>query len=160
MTINHRLFIASAAAVAFAAMTTIAAAQPADLGWGGPGVMGPSMYSRICSPGAAGFAEWHTGRMERLVKLTAAQRGKLDELRVASRKALDEMRSACPTQFPGTAIGRMAAMEKRLDAMLAAVKTMRPAVEAFYATLNDEQKTRLDTSEGTGRFWRWYDRRG
>jgi hypothetical protein len=42
--------------------------------------------------------------------------------------------------------------------MLAAVKSMRPAMEAFYATLNDEQKARFDTSAGAGRFWRWHDR--
>ena len=45
-------------------------------------------------------------------------------------------------------------MEKRLDAMLQAVKTIRPALDAFYATLSDDQKARLDTPLGRIRFWR------
>jgi hypothetical protein len=53
--------------------------------------------------------------------------------------------------------GRMELMEKRLDAMLQAVKIVRPAFDSFYASLTDEQKTRLNTSSGPGRFWRWRD---
>jgi hypothetical protein len=49
-------------------------------------------------------------------------------------------------------------MEKRMDTMLQAIRTMRPALEAFYATLSDEQKARLDSNYGHGRFWRWRDR--
>ena len=36
-------------------------------------------------------------------------------------------------------------MEKRAEAMLAAIKIVRPALEAFYATLTDQQKARLDS---------------
>jgi hypothetical protein len=49
-------------------------------------------------------------------------------------------------------------VEKQLEAMLQAVKTVRPAFDAFYASLNDEQKGRLDTlSPGHwgSRMWRW-----
>jgi hypothetical protein len=43
-------------------------------------------------------------------------------------------------------------MEKRLDAMLQAVKTVRPAFESFYASLDDQQKARLDAGrQGGGR---------
>jgi len=64
------------------------------------------------------------------------------------------MRSACPVEVPATAIGRMEAMEKRMDAMLQSIKIVRPALEAFYATLSDEQRVRLDTAPERGRFWR------
>jgi hypothetical protein len=33
------------------------------------------------------------------------------------------MRAACPADVPTTMVGRMEAMEKRLDAMLHAIKT-------------------------------------
>lgn len=49
-------------------------------------------------------------------------------------------------------------MEKRLDAMSQAVKTVRPTFEAFYATLSDEQKAKLDSGFHRGRLWRWRDR--
>ena len=51
-------------------------------------------------------------------------------------------------------VGRMEAMEKRLDAMLQAVKAVRPALDAFYATLSDQQKADLDAGS---RFGRWRD---
>ena len=109
----------------------------------------------MCSPRAIGFAEWRIDRLERLLKLTEAQRPKFDELKTASSKTIEAMRAACPTETPKTALDQMAIMEKRLDAMLAAVKTMRPPMEAFYATLDDQQKKRLDSGIGSGQFWRW-----
>ena len=33
-----------------------------------------------------------------------------------------------------------------MDTMLQAIRTMRPALEAFYATLSDEQKARLNSN--------------
>jgi hypothetical protein len=45
-------------------------------------------------------------------------------------------------------------MEKRMDAMLQSVKTIRLPLEAFYATISDEQKARLDSPPRRGRFWR------
>ena len=68
------------------------------------------------------------------------------------------MCNACLTDVPETIIGRTEAMEKRMDTMLQAVRTMRPELEAFYATLSDEQKIRLDSNYGRGRFGRWRDR--
>ena len=35
-------------------------------------------------------------------------------------------------------------MEQRIDAMLQAIGTLRPALAKFYAALNDEQKARLN----------------
>ena len=109
----------------------------------------------MCGPAAAGFAEWRIAQIEQVIKLTDTQRVKFDELKTASSKAADAMRSACPTDFPRTVVDRMAIMEKRADAMLQAIKTVRPAMEAFYATLSDEQKARLDSDTARGRFWHW-----
>ena len=53
------------------------------------------------------------------------------------------MAAACPREFPASATGRLETMEKRLEAMLTAIKIVRPAFDAFYATLNDEQKARI-----------------
>ena len=164
-----RRFILLASVLASFSVAEIARAQPLGMGmrgWGsgqdvmGPGsIMGPGMmrYGRVdlmCSPAAAGFVGWRIDRIERSIKPTEAQRGKFDELKAASNKASETMRAACPTEAATTAPGRMSAMEKRLDAMLQAVKTIRPALDAFYATLSDDQKARLDTPLGRIRFWR------
>ena len=164
MITNRRL--ALIASVAFALATTVATAQ-AQMGGGmGPGMMmGPGMWDRgmmgrMCGPSAAGFAEWRTDRLEQLLKPTDAQKAKFDEFKAASQKAAETMRAACPTSIPLTMTGRMESMEKRTDAMLQAVKTVRPALDAFYATLNDDQKALLDSGAGRHRhrFWRWRDR--
>jgi LTXXQ motif family protein len=68
------------------------------------------------------------------------------------------MRNACQTEAPETIVGRTEAMEKRMDTMLQSIRTMRPALEAFYAKLSEEQKPRLDSNYGRGRFGRWRDR--
>jgi LTXXQ motif family protein len=151
------------AAIALASLNLTIAAEAQPFGPGGPGhMMGPGMmdrqlFGRTCGPRSAGFAQWRLDRIERVIKPTEAQRAKFDEFKAASNKAAEAMRAACPTDVPTTIVGRMEAMEKRLDTMLQAVKTVRPTLEAFYATLSDEQKDNLNSSGG-GRFWHWRDR--
>ena len=122
------------------------AAQPGSGMMMGPG-MGSGMMGRaMCSPRAAGFAEWRIERIERAVQPTEAQRGAFNDLKAASAKAVETMAAACPRDVPQTATAR-------LEAMLAAVKTVRPAFDAFYASLTSEQKTSLDRVGP--RHWRW-----
>ena len=160
---SRRITLIASAAFAVATLVGVANAQPYGPGtMMGPGMMGPGMMGRggfglMCNPAAAGFAEWRIDRLEQVIKPTDAQRSKFDELKTASNNAADIMRDACPTDFPKTAVARMEVMEKHADAMLQAIKTVRPAMEAFYATLSDEQKTKLDSNTGRGRFWRWRD---
>ena len=155
---NRRITLIASTAFALAALVAAADAQPYGPGtMMGPGMMGRGAFGRMCGPAAAGFAEWQIDRLEQVIKPTEAQRPKFDELKTASSKAADVMRNACPTDFPKTVVGRMEVMEKHADARLQAIKTVRPAMEAFYATLSDEQKARLDSNAGRGRFWRWRD---
>jgi hypothetical protein len=65
-------------------------------------------------------------------------------LRAASAKAIDMLKSGCPKDLPSIPTGRLAAMESRLQVMLAAVQTVRPALERFYQSLSDEQKARFN----------------
>lgn len=111
-------------------------------------MMDQQHLGRMCSPRTAGFAEWRIDRLERTIKPTDAQRAKFDEFKAASTKAAETMRPAWPTEVPTTMVGRMEAMEKRLDAMSQAIKTARPALEAFYATLSDEQKAQFNSDRG------------
>ena len=163
------------AAVAIAAMALSASvsAQPGPGGPGGPGwgpgmMMGPGMmggrgFGFMCNPRAAGMAEWRLQRIEATVKPTEAQRAKLEELRAASTKAADLITATCAIAVPEKSIDRLTAMEKRLEAMLQAARTIRPAFEAFYAALDDKQKASLDAI-GPRRWgwsnwrWRWSDR--
>ncbi len=82
----------------------------------------------------------------------------LESLRAASLKAAETVVVDCPQHLPLIATGRLETIEKRLEAMLVAIKTVHPAFDAFYGTLNDEQKARIN-SGGSSR-WGWHGWRG
>lgn len=105
---------------------------------------GRSVEADLCTGQTAGLTDWPTERIAQTVDPDDAQRAILDELRDATARALDIVRAACPTALPSTPTGRIEAMRQRLDAMLAAVRTVRPVVEKFYQSLNDEQKARFN----------------
>lgn len=126
----------------------------------GPGMMGGGGFGHSCHPRAAGMAEWRMNQLETALKPTDAQKAKLADLRAASTKAAETISAACATELPAKAVDRFGVMEKRLEAMQVALKTVRPAFEAFYASLDDAQKAKLDTvgprQWGWGRWrWRW-----
>jgi hypothetical protein len=41
-------------------------------------------------------------------------------------------------------VGRLEVMQKRLEAMIEAANSVRPALDDFYAALGDEQKAKLN----------------
>ena len=98
----------------------------------------------VCSDDAAQLADWPIERISEVVQPTDAQRPALEELRAASAKAIDMLKAGCPKDLPSIPTGRLAAMENRLQVMLAAVQTVRPALERFYQSLSDEQKARFN----------------
>jgi hypothetical protein len=156
--------VIASAALGVAALLAAATAQPYGPGSGatrgmmGSWMMGSRNGGGACSSAATGFSLWSADRLAELIKPTDAQRPQFDEFKAASAKAADITRDACLADIPETIIGRTEAMEKRMDAMLQAVRTVRPALEALYATLSDEQKARLDSNSHRGRFWHWRDR--
>ncbi len=100
--------------------------------------------AEVCSDDAAQLTAWPIQRISEVVEPTEAQRPALDELQAASAKAIDMLKSGCPKDLPSIPTGRLAAMEGRLQVMLAAVQTVRPALERFYQSLSDEQKARFN----------------
>src|SRR5215471_10357640 len=105
---------------------------------------GRSVGADLCSGQTAGLTDWPIERIAQTVEPNDAQRAVLDELKDATAQALDILKAACPMALPSTPTGRIEAMHQRLDAMLQAVRTVRPVVEKFYQSLNDEQKARFN----------------
>src|SRR5262249_57489210 len=99
----------------------------------------------LCTGQTAGLTNWPIEQIARAVEPDDAQRAALDEFKDATVKALDVLKAACPSELPSTPVGRLAAMHQRLDAMLQAVRIVRPALESFYGLLNDEQKARFNS---------------
>lgn len=157
----------TAAGVAVLLSISPLAAQPGGGpgGWGPGMMMGPGMMGRggmwggdMCNPRAAGLAQWRIASIERAVRPTDAQRPKLDELKTASGKAAEIITAACPRETPTSAVARLELAEKRLNAMLEAVKIVRPKFEDFYSSLTSEQQARLNSSgprQWGWRGWRW-----
>jgi hypothetical protein len=105
---------------------------------------GERRAAEVCRDNAAQLTDWPIERISAVVEPTDAQRPALEELRAASAKAIDMLKSGCPKDLPSIPTGRLAAMESRLQVMLAAVQTVRPALERFYQSLSDEQKARFN----------------
>jgi hypothetical protein len=97
-----------------------------------------------CANAKPGLADLPIDRIEEVVKPTGNQEDALDRLSDATQKAVDALQAACPTSTPLTPVGRLAAMEQRVNAMLTAAKTIEPALEEFYSSLNYEQKARFN----------------
>jgi hypothetical protein len=118
---------------------------------------GTQRVAGVCGDKAAELTDWPIERITEIVQPTDAQRGGLDDLKAASAKAVDILKSGCPNDLPSTPTGRLAAMESRLQVMLQAVQTVRPALDRFYQSLDDEQKARFnvispgDHSAATGK---------
>jgi LTXXQ motif family protein len=118
----------------------------------GPGTIG---YRRLCAPPSVGLYEWRIQWIERLVKPTDAQKTLLNDLLAASTKAKETITAACPKETVETTTVQLAVIERRVTALLDALKIVRPAYDKFYASLDSQQKSRLDAL-GPGRHgWRW-----
>jgi LTXXQ motif family protein len=99
----------------------------------------------LCDQRAASFSQLPVERIEETIRLTQQQRGAFDTLKSASSKAASEVRTSCPSQMPQTVVDRLGAVDTRLIALLLAVKTLHPALDEFYASLDDEQKAHFNT---------------
>jgi LTXXQ motif family protein len=98
----------------------------------------------LCSRRAEGFTQPPVQRVEQIVKPTQQQQDALDKLKAASTEAANQLQASCPTQMPQTPMDRFDALGKRLDAMVEAIKTVRPELASFYDSLTDEQKARFN----------------
>ena len=97
-----------------------------------------------CSEAKPGLIDLPIERIEDVVRPTGDQQAALDRLRDAAAKAVAALQAACPDATPLTPVGRLETMERRLDALIAAAKTVQPALEDFYASLSDEQKAHFN----------------
>ena len=100
----------------------------------------------LCTTPGSGVTAWPFADIERKVRLNGEQKELLADIRKASQDAAAVFKASCPPSdtFPLTPPGRLDAMTARLEATLQAVQTVRPALEAFYASLSDEQKERFN----------------
>lgn len=100
--------------------------------------------TQLCSDDSREIAGLPIDQIQQAIAPNAAQLAALDELGNASMKAAQDIRAACPTQILANAPGRLAMTQQRVEAMIAAVLTVRPALDKFYGLLDDGQKARVN----------------
>jgi hypothetical protein len=98
-----------------------------------------------CGAPKSGLTQLPIERIDAVIHPAGSQKAALDRLSGATKKAVQGLQAACPDNVPLTPVGRLEAMEKRLEAMLHAAKLVQPALDEFYATLSTEQKARFNT---------------
>jgi len=99
--------------------------------------------TQMCGDDSRDIAGLPIDQVQQTIQPNDAQRAALDDLANASAKAAQSIRSACPTDIALTAPSRLAHMQQRIEAMIAAVEIVQPPLEKFYGLLSDEQKLRL-----------------
>ncbi len=124
-----------------------AAAVPGDLALsrGRNGAFGATIEKLVrgCAAQAAEFTNWPLDDIARTVSADETQRNALEALRGKAKAAGERLAAECPRDVPSAPAARLEAAEQGIAATLAAFDTVEPALTAFYAALNDEQKARL-----------------
>jgi hypothetical protein len=124
-----------------------AAAVPGELALsrGRNGAFGATIDKLVrgCAAQAAEFTNWPLDDIARTVSADETQRKALETLRGKAKEAGERLAAECPRDVPAAPAARLEAAEQGIAATLTAFDTVEPALKAFYAALNDEQKARL-----------------
>lgn len=107
--------------------------------------LSPQDLRQLCSNPDKGITAWPFADITRVVRPTAEQRDLIDQLKHAAAQAADAFKNSCSDDYALTPPGRLQAMINRISATLEAVRIVRPALEAFYNSLSDEQRGRFNT---------------
>ena len=102
----------------------------------------PSL-ARVCGDDDNELAVLPVEQIKEAMRLSEEQREILDDLRNGSVEGAQTIRSACPTEAALTPSARLAAMQRRLEAMKSAIARIRTPFEKFYESLDDDQKGEL-----------------
>lgn len=110
------------------------------------GALPPARWTQMCGDDTRDVVGLPIERIQEIVKPDDTQRAALDRLGDASVKAAQTIKAACPSDYSLTPTGRLAAMAQRLQALRQAVDVVKGPLDAFYNSLTDEQKARLNAA--------------
>ncbi|MDE2468763.1 MAG: Spy/CpxP family protein refolding chaperone [Bradyrhizobium sp.] len=99
---------------------------------------------QLCRNPDSGITAWPFAEITRTLRPTPDQRALLDQLKHAAAQAAGALKNSCSDSYALTPPDRLRAMTNRISATLEAVRMVRPALEAFYNALNDEQRARFN----------------
>ncbi len=105
---------------------------------------GNGVLAQNCGTEQSAAFQWPADDIEAKLHPNDTQRAALNVLQDTSAKAADMLKAACQPDDALSPPARLDAAAKRLDTMLQAVKSVRAALDDFYATLSDEQKAQFE----------------
>lgn len=97
-----------------------------------------------CEASVPAALQWPAGEIEASLHPNAAQRDALERLQRASAESVDILSYECQPTNATTPPDRLAAEDRRLDALQQAINLLSVTLEDFYATLDDEQKSQFE----------------
>jgi LTXXQ motif family protein len=106
--------------------------------------LSPRALRQLCLNPEQGVTAWPFAEITRALRPSAEQRALLDQLKKVAAQAAEALKSSCSDDYALTPPGRLRAMVNRISATLEAVRMVRPALEAFYNALSDEQRARFN----------------
>ena len=119
-----------------------------ELMWGGPvrNWFGWGAADRYCGDAGARNIDRFSTLVERMVKINDTQKPGLESVRLAFHTALAQLQPLCEKPHTGrwSPLERLTVAETNMNAMIAAIHTVRGPIESFYGQLDDKQKKTLD----------------
>ncbi len=103
----------------------------------------PAAIGPACD-GSATAIDGTIRQIDRAVQPKGSQRPALAGVKAAFTKAADDLETHCPTTLSPTAVGRLEAIEARLDATWRSILSTQVALANFECKLDEAQKGRLD----------------
>src|SRR6185437_14502922 len=101
-----------------------------------------------CSGFAPGVSSLPIDKIQQSVKPTGMQLAALKSLQSASSEAEGILKASCPSSPPLTPVGRLDALQKRLDAMVKGLDLVRAPLSKFDGSLSADQRQQLDALGG------------
>jgi hypothetical protein len=110
-----------------------------------PTGFGPTVEQLIrgCNQEAVELTNWPIETLVKVIAPDDGQRDGMDQMHNAAAEAGNTLAATCPKDLPAALPARLEALEHVLDSFAATLDAVRPAIEAFYRSLDDEQKARL-----------------
>ena len=98
----------------------------------------------LCSERSGDVTKVPVQRIEQVLQPSGQQQDAFQALKKASQDAAAQLQGSCPSEMPQTPYARLDAVKMRLTAMVDAMNTIRPKLQDFYASLNDDQKAKFN----------------
>lgn len=106
--------------------------------------LGPFALGQLCGPRFVARGRDYLEAIAGAVQPVGPQRARLEELARSMEQAARSVQGTCTGEIAITPPGQFEAIDRRLDSVVTAVRSVRTAMDALWASLDDEQKARVN----------------